>query len=105
MHLSLQLVSSFPERFFTNQTLDVNGQVGGVCRDSDNPDGCVDYEVRFCCEGCCPQLNVSGNPELTEYYENYPGVYLLQEETFNDMVTYKQLAGLWLKYDFSKKIE
>ena len=53
----------------------------------------MDYEVRFCCEGCCPQLNVSGNPELTEYYENYPGIYILQEETFNDMVTYKQLSG------------
>ena len=53
----------------------------------------MDYEVRFCCEGCCPQLNVSGNPELTEYYENYPGVYILQEETFNEMVTYKQLSG------------
>ena len=70
-----------PTSTSANQTLIIDGEVGAICRDSDNlPDGCHDYEVRFCCEGCCPLLNVSGNPELTEYYENYPGIYHLQAE-------------------------
>ena len=50
--------------------------------------------MRFCCEGCCPQLNVSGNAELTDYYEDYPGIYELQTEMFNDMITYKQVLGV-----------
>ena len=77
-----------------NQTLEIDPQVGAICRDAHNqPEGCVDYEVRFCCEGCCPLLNVSGDPELTEYYENYPGIYELQTDTHNEMITYKQRKG------------
>jgi hypothetical protein len=36
---------------------------------------------------------VSGDAELTDYYEDYPGIYELQDETFNDMITYLQIAG------------
>ena len=44
--------------------------------------------------GCCPLLNVSGNPELTEYYENYPGMYELQAEEWDGMPMYKQITGV-----------
>ena len=82
-----------PSFLYSNNTIHIDEQTGAVCYDSENPEGCADFEVRFCCEGCCPQLNVSGNPELTEYYENYPGIYLLQDELWDNMVTYKQLQG------------
>lgn len=39
-------------------------------------------------------LNVSGNPELTEYYENYPGMYELQSETWDGLPMYKQITGV-----------
>ena len=39
-------------------------------------------------------LNVSGNPELTEYYENYPGMYELQTETWDGLPMYKQITGV-----------
>ena len=39
-------------------------------------------------------LNVSGNPELTEYYENYPGMYELQIETWDGLPMYKQITGV-----------
>ena len=55
---------------------------------------CENYEVRFCCEGCCPYLNISGNPELTDYYENYPGIYELTNETFNDAMVYRLMDGV-----------
>ena len=44
-------------------------------------------------KGCCPLLNVSGAAEITDYYEDYPGIYELQEDTYNDMITYLQIAG------------
>ena len=67
---------------------------GMRCNEADQDDlSCQDYEIRFCCEDCCPYLNISGNPELTDYYENYPGIYELQADTFNDAITYRQITG------------
>ena len=77
----------------TNNTLTMSPFAGISCDDADNGMGCYDYEVRFCCEGCCPLLNVSGDPELTDYYENYPGTYELTTDMFNDKVVYRQIAG------------
>ena len=85
---------SDPTKTQTNHTLTMSPFEGISCNDVDNPGyGCVDYEVRFCCEGCCPLLNVSGDPELTEYYENYPGIYELTTDKFNDAVVYRQIGG------------
>ena len=84
----------YPDLDYATQNLTIDAQTGGTCLDSENNEACHDYEVRFCCEGCCPKLNVSGNPQLTEYYENYPGIYELQEnDLFNDAITYKQISG------------
>ena len=68
---------------------------GFTCKDADQASGtCYDHQIRFCCEGCCPKLNVSGDPELTDYYEDYPGIYeLIFNETFNDLPYYRQIAG------------
>ena len=67
---------------------------GMRCNEADQDDlSCQDYEIRFCCEDCCPYLNISGNPELTDYYENYPGIYELQSDMFNDAITYRQITG------------
>ena len=86
---------SQPDSTVTEGILDMYPESGIMCRDGNQTNGqCVDYEVRFCCEGCCPMLNVSGNPELTDYYENYPGIYELQDDMFNDHITYKQIAGV-----------
>lgn len=49
--------------------------------------------MTFCCEGCCPRLNVSGAPEVTDYYEDYPAVYVLVEDTFNGQRLYRKLEG------------
>ena len=39
-------------------------------------------------------MNVSGDPELTDYYEDYPGTYqLIYNETFNGLPFYRQIAG------------
>ena len=70
----------------------IDGTVQCVAADQDDTT-CENYEVRFCCEGCCPYLNISGDPELTDYYENYPGIYELQEDIFNGALTYRQLTG------------
>ena len=78
----------------SSENFTIDAQVGFTCEDSIQADGsCEDYEVRFCCEGCCPYLNVSGDPQLTDYYENYPGIYELTEEIFNDQIVYRQIAG------------
>ena len=66
---------------------------GMRCNEADQDDlSCQDYEIRFCCEDCCPYLNISGNPELTDYYENYPGIYELQSDMFNGAITYRQIT-------------
>ena len=36
---------------------------------------------------------MSGDAETTDYYENYPGIYELQSDSFNGNVTYKQVLG------------
>ena len=79
----------------TTQNVQLDRFSGFKCNDSDNqPEGCYDHQIRFCCEGCCPQLNVSGDPELTDYYEDYPGTYqLIYNDTFNDRIYYRQIAG------------
>ena len=78
-----------------DEVLTLDGKVGATCLDADQTDGdCEDYEIRFCCEGCCPYLNVSGDPQLTDYYENYPGIYeLVEGELFNEQIVYRQIAG------------
>ena len=67
---------------------------GLVCDESDNNgEPCNDYTVRMCCEGCCSRLEVSGDPMLNDYYENYPGLYELTSFSFNGMPVYRQLVG------------
>ena len=61
-----------------------NGQQNGG-----NGGACDDYEMTFCCEGCCPKLNVTGDPEVTDYYEDYPSIYVLVDETFNGERVYR----------------
>ena len=80
----------------TSDTISLSGTDGTVqCVAADQDDtACENYEVRFCCEGCCPYLNISGNPELTDYYENYPGIYELTNETFNDAMVYRLMDGV-----------
>ena len=50
--------------------------------------------MTFCCEGCCPKLNVSGFPEVTEYYEDYPAIYvLIEDQTYNGQSIYRKVEG------------
>ena len=86
-------IVSDPSATTTANVLSMSPFEGISCDDADNVlEPCVDYEVRFCCEGCCPLLNVSGDPELTDYYENYPGNLQL---TKNGRVLFKiKLQGL-----------
>ena len=81
--VDVQIVG-FIEESYTTQDVLINQFTGFRCENPENPMGCYDYRVRFCCEGCCPLLNVSGDPELTDYYENYPGIYeLITDDDFN----------------------
>jgi len=71
----------------------------GTCDNvnQDPSDLCHEYMVSFCCEDCCPILEVTADPtnppDLIEYYENYPGMYKLQTDLFNDAITYRQVTG------------
>ena len=81
--VDVQIVG-FSEYAYTTQAVEIDENSGFRCNDAENPLGCYDYKVRFCCEGCCAKLNVSGNPEVTDYYENYPGIYeIIPDEEFN----------------------
>lgn len=86
--------SNSPDISETWQVITVDQFDGLVCKNDDNPGiGCDDYEMTFCCEGCCPKLNVSGAPEVTDYYEDYPSIYVHVEETFNGQRMYRKLDG------------
>lgn len=78
-----------------SQTTDnvwVNMFEGIVCDSSDNNGKeCDDYEVRFCCEGCCPLINVVGEVEPNGYYEDYPGEYELTPMSFNGLPVYSNV--------------
>ena len=81
--VDVQIVG-FSEYAYTTQSVEIDENSGFRCNDAENPLGCYDYKVRFCCEGCCAKLKVFGDPEVTDYYENYPGIYeIIPDEEFN----------------------
>ena len=83
-----------PDGLQATDNLILDAQNGMLCTEADQDDAlCEDYEIRFCCESCCPLLNISGDPELTDYYEDYPGLYELTDEVFNDAIVYRQIYG------------